>query len=108
MAGIWMIWRHSGETEQSRDRGLDLPDQFFAILALAVSRGVNDRRRQLPKVGAPAHLVRVWSLCRRHRGVHRRRIEVSVAHVAASSISIHHIHRRNRDRMDHQRRFLRF
>jgi MFS transporter, DHA2 family, methylenomycin A resistance protein len=36
MTGIWVVWRHSKETSQSRDRDLDLPGQFFAILALAV------------------------------------------------------------------------
>jgi MFS transporter, DHA2 family, methylenomycin A resistance protein len=35
MLGIWLVWRHSEETERSRDRGFDWPGQFFAILALA-------------------------------------------------------------------------
>ena len=34
--GVWMVWRHSEETAQSSDRGLDLPGQFFAVVALAI------------------------------------------------------------------------
>jgi MFS transporter, DHA2 family, methylenomycin A resistance protein len=33
--GIWLVWRYSDETSQSRHRGIDLPGQFLAILALA-------------------------------------------------------------------------
>jgi len=35
MLGVWLVWRHSEETERSCDRGFDWPGQFFAILALA-------------------------------------------------------------------------
>jgi len=33
--GIWLVWRHSDETTQSRHRGIDLLGQFLAIFALA-------------------------------------------------------------------------